>query len=285
MQRHRVDVFITRAYEIVPLAVDAGLPVILEQHEDPSSPQMRAIEDYVHRDDFLGLSTISETLKEGYVSTSGLPESKVFVFPDGVSLDRVRREPLSRSAARDMLSIPKDVFTVAYVGSLFEYKGITSLLDAAAELPNVNFLIIGDRPFGQVEVLRNRYREYTNVMFLGHMPNGQVPAYLDAVDCCVLPNSAKHLSARYTSPLKLFEYMASRRPIIATRIEALDGLLEHERNAYLVPPDSAGDLSRAIETVRISPILASRMASNAFDDVVQLTWDCRAKALCEFYGL
>jgi glycosyltransferase involved in cell wall biosynthesis len=92
----------------------------------------------------------------------------------------------------------------------------------------------------------------------------------------VLPNSARFPQARTTSPLKLFEYMAARRPIVATRIPALAGLLRHGENAWLVAPDSAEALAEGIESVLASPAVGERLAEQAWRDVQHYTWKRRA---------
>ena len=97
-----------------------------------------------------------------------------------------------------------------------------------------------------IERLRERARGCETVRFEGFVANSRVPGYLAAADVLVLPNSGRFPQARTTSPLKLFEYMASRRPIVATRIPALAGLLRHGENAWLVSPDCAESLAEGI---------------------------------------
>jgi len=78
--------------------------------------------------------------------------------------------------------------------------------------------------------------------------------------------------------------MAARRPIVATRIPALAGLLRHAENAWLVTPDSAQALADGIERVLADPGLARRLAERAWRDVQHYTWERRATELLEAAG-
>ena len=85
------------------------------------------------------------------------------------------------------------------------------------------------------------------VHFTGTVPHKAVPFHLAAGNLIALPNSAEQeISARYTSPLKLFEAMASNRPIVASDLTSLREVLTDDKNAVLVPPDDKHALAVAI---------------------------------------
>jgi glycosyltransferase involved in cell wall biosynthesis len=99
------------------------------------------------------------------------------------------------------------------------------------------------------------------------------------MDVLVLPNTATHISARYTSPLKLFEYMAAGRPIVASDLPALREVLTDGENALLVEPGNAAQLADAIGRLLHDPELAQRLAAAAWRDVQAYSWDRRAERL------
>jgi glycosyltransferase involved in cell wall biosynthesis len=95
----------------------------------------------------------------------------------------------------------------------------------------------------------------------------------------VLPNPPSAISREFTSPLKLFEYMASGRPIVASDLPAMREVLRHEHNALLFEPGNAPALTAAIRRIKEDPDLGARMARQAYADVHAYTWDARAAAL------
>src|SRR5690606_28470778 len=94
-----------------------------------------------------------------------------------------------------------------------------------------------------------------------------------------LPNRRTHISDRYTSPLKLFEYMAAGRPIVASDLHALREVLRHDENALLVAPDSPAALAEALRRLIDGRELSRRLAQRARQDAAEYGWDTRALRL------
>ena len=106
--------------------------------------------------------------------------------------------------------------------------------------------------------------------------------FLKTADVLVLPNSAKEaISALYTSPLKLFEYMASRKPIVASNLPSIREVL-NEKNSILVRPDDAwalvGGIKKALEDI----VLSGRISQAAFENAREYTWEKRAAKIIRF---
>src|SRR4029453_3355448 len=98
-------------------------------------------------------------------------------------------------------------------------------------------------------------------------------------DLLVLPNRATSVSASYTSPLKLFEYLAAGRPIVASDLPALREILRDRENAWLVPADDPAALATALDRLARDRGLALRLARAAFDEAAEFSWDRRAARL------
>ena len=88
----------------------------------------------------------------------------------------------------------------------------------------------------------------------------------------------------FTSPLKLFEYMAAARPIVASDLPALREVLRDGENALLVPPEDPVALAVAIRRLQEDPALAERLAGQAARDVRAYTWEERGRRIVEFLG-
>lgn len=220
-----------------------------------------------------GYVTITSALAAELTSTFG-DRRALAVVPDGVRLDPDRRfvaPPLRRPA------------TIAYAGNLYPWKGVEVLLRALAELPDVRGLVIGghraEADLGRLEQLAHGLGLARRVTFTGPVEPPQVAARLDEADVLVLPNTAMAISARYTSPLKLFEYLAAGKPIVASDLPALAEVLRHDRNAWLVTAGDSGALARGIRTVVEDVELGRRLARGAFDAAGDYSWDRRAERL------
>jgi glycosyltransferase involved in cell wall biosynthesis len=95
----------------------------------------------------------------------------------------------------------------------------------------------------------------------------------------VLPNTASAISERYTSPLKLFEYLTLGRPIVASDLPALREILTPGETALLAAPGDPRALATAMSQVAASPELAARLGAAALALAPAYTWDARARRL------
>jgi glycosyltransferase involved in cell wall biosynthesis len=115
--------------------------------------------------------------------------------------------------------------------------------------------------------------------FKGFVTHTLVPEYLLASDVLLMPYSRKCENVEWMSPLKLFEYMTSGCPIVATDLPALRKHLDNGRNALLVQPDDPGALGGGIKTIMNDRIYGSRLAEAARQDVSNYTWYNRAREI------
>ena len=223
-----------------------------------------------------GYVTITEGLASELSERLG-PRAGVVVVPDGVR--RPSGEVTTTAAAARRNSAP----VVAYSGHLYAWKGVDILLDAIARLPGVRGLVIGgherEPDLTRVRSLATRLGIADRMQFTGLVPPSQVAGLLQSADVLVLPNPASAISTRFTSPLKLFEYMAAGRPIVATDLPALREVLRDGETAVLVTPGDAGALAAGIQRVVTDAALAERLAAAARTVVDDYTWDRRAERL------
>ena len=231
------------------------------------------------------LVLINHRLKELYVA-AGVPAERVLVAPDGVDLARFT-VPVDRLEARRRLGLPTEAKIACYTGHLFPWKGVYTLVDAASCLSDVLFLIVGGMTEDRERLLVYiAEQSIENVHLIAHVPPTEVPVFLCAADVLVLPNSAREaISREYTSPLKMFEYMASRAPIVATDLPSAREILRDGENALLVEPDSPGALAKGIRRVLEMPDRGQGLAAQAYHDVTTLTWDQRAASILSFIGI
>ena len=214
--------------------------------------------------------------------------ANVDVIPDGARVDTSRRfdwdgppPPATHAAAH--ANAGRRAPLVTYAGHLYPWKGVETMLGALAAAPGLRGRVIGGHPS---EPDLARVRQFAanlglgeRVEFTGMKAPGEVAALLREADLLVLPNRAMSVSASYTSPLKLFEYLAAGRPIVASDLPALREILRDRENAWLVPPDDPAALAAALEALARDKALAVTLARTAFDDAAAYSWDARAERL------
>ena len=215
---------------------------------------------------------------------AGLPESHLLVAPDGVDPARFQGLP-DRAGARARCSLPAEGPLALYAGQLLPWKGVETLVAAAAFLPGWRIVVLGGAEEDRARLRRfvPRGPEGGEVIFRGPVPPKEVPLFLAAADVLVLPSSGRHaLSARYTSPLKLFEYMAAGVPVVASDLPSTREVLRHEDTALLVRPDDPAALAEALLHVLTRPDRGDRLARNARAEVERYGWKARAAAIRRF---
>lgn len=255
---------------------------LYEAHSIPDHPVRRRTLGRV-LEGAAGVVAITDGLANDLADLYSIPRESIAVVPDAFEPEDFKNVP-DRNTARERLSIGSDAPVIVYTGHLFAWKGIFTLLDAAALAPELHFRIVGGLPEdlaaarAHVESLKLR-----NVILEGHRPPAQIPEFLAAADVVVVPNSGRQpISARHTSPLKLFEAMAAGRALVASDIQSLREVLTHDRNAKLVKADDPAALAGALRALAADRETAARIAAQAKVDVARFTYDARVKTLVSF---
>lgn len=220
-----------------------------------------------------GYVTITAALAQDLAARLG-PRRSVAVVPDGARLTR---------RLTDAEFDPPDGRIVGYSGHLYAWKGVDILLQALALVPHARGLIIGghaeEQDLGRVKALAAKLGLAERVTFTGLVPPGEVAARLRGAAVLALPNPASAISTRFTSPLKLFEYMASGRAIVASDLPSIREVLHNEQNALLVLPGNAAALAAGISRLLDDRSLSSRLARAASEAMPQYSWSRRAERL------
>ncbi len=214
--------------------------------------------------------------------TFGINHDNVFVRVNPVETEKFNLQ-ISKEEARKKLGLPLGARIAVYTGHLYGWKGVDTLARAALQLDSsYKVYFVGGTPH-DTESFAKKFSGETIVM-TGHRQHQEIPLWQKAADVLVLPNTAKEaISLYYTSPMKLFEYMASKRPIIASRIPSITEIV-NDSSALLVEPDNAFVLADAIRSC-FNPATSTqreKMIANAFQAVKDNTWKNRAKEIRKF---
>lgn len=198
---------------------------------------------------------ISSGLKNLY-ERMGARSGNILIAFDAVNIEKFGiRE--SKSDARSILKIDQDKKLAVYAGSLQHWKGTELLTEAAKLLPDVEIRIVSGKP------------------------HKEVPLYLRAADVLVVPNTGKEdISRLYTSPMKLFEYMASGVPIIAADLPSMREIVD-DSTAYFFSPDDYKSLASTIKKVLNDPE-AEEKGRRSMVKVKEYSWQNRAQGVLNF---
>lgn len=223
---------------------------------------------------------------DGYVTiTDGLAHeltrrfgarARVTTVPDGARLPET--SPGSATPG---------VFTIGYAGHLYPWKGVDLVIEAVAALTDTRGLIVGGHPAeadsARLETLVRTLDCESRVTFTGLLPPADARRRLRDAHVLVLPNPRSAISSQFTSPLKLFEYMASGRPIVASDLPSIREVLTDGHNGLLVEPGNPQALTAAIRQLKEDSALGERLARQALEDVREFTWDRRAARLEQLF--
>ena len=216
--------------------------------------------------------TINKTVA-AKLQRAGISPDAISAAPSAVDASLLQFN-LSREQARQQLALDAKAKLAVYIGHLYPEKGVDTVIAATQQIPDCHFLLVG----GTDELIAH-YREHpvANVTIVGRKPHEQVFSYIAAADIVLLPNSARYArSAEDTSPMKLFEYMALRRPIVASRVPAIEEILD-DQSAYFFQPDDPASLAQTIQQALTED--SSAKVAAAWAKVQSYTWDARAKAI------
>jgi glycosyltransferase involved in cell wall biosynthesis len=221
--------------------------------------------------------TITRALADELAARYG-PRHPVFVVPDGATLP----DETSIERARPRLASGAPA-VAGYAGHLYPWKGVDVFVRALALTPQIRGLIVGGHPR---EADRERLESLIDTLGLGDrveitglVPPGDVRRHLCRATMLVLPNTASAISERYTSPLKLFEYLTLGRPIVASDLPALREILAPDETALLVSPGDPRALAAAMTRLAADPALAARLGDAALSLAPSYSWDARARRL------
>jgi len=284
-RRERPDLVYTWLIQSAVMGVIFGLPVVLELHDIPAGRFGQIWYQF-----FLRLGgqkrqlVITQALLEALQAKFGRNLPETVIAPNGVDLDRYAGLP-TPAEARARLGLPA-LPTAACTGHLYEGRGVELFLALAGQMPDVHFLWVGGRP-GDVQRWRiaAESRGLTNVSFPGFVPNADLPLYQAAAEILMMPyqqqvgGSSGEAPVRFFSSMKMYEYMASNRPIISSDLPVIHEVLQAD-SAVFCPPDDLAAWVAAIRRLLDSPQAAAQLAANAREQAGSFSWMGRsARAL------
>lgn len=279
-RKHAEALVLSRELETARLLVRKRRPgVFLEVHRVPGG-KLRRKWLLETAPGLAGVIAISGGVR-GDLIELGVPAGAILVAHDGFEPSRFANLP-DRRTARDQLGLDPERPVVVYTGGLLEWKGVELLVESARALTDVQVVVAGGMA-ADVARIRRLGAGLDNLRIDGFQPPERVALYLAAADLGVVPNRSRPaISSRYTSPLKVFEAMGVGLPLVVSDLPSLREILSHDVDAWLVPPDSAAELTRGIRALLDDPARRARLGAALAERGAEYDWDARARRVLDW---
>ena len=263
------SVIYTRIFLVAFIGIILKRRVILELHTDLNkSWQYMVMTKFLLSSKRFRLVVISEGLRS-FLIKKGLPEREnIYIIRSAANPVNIIRNRQASNQIR-----------LGYIGSFYPGKGLEIVGELAPLMPDYEFNLIG----GTEDEAAKLISVSENMVFHGYVPHQKIVNYIADLDILLLPilsnvqSSGGRNIGEFTSPLKLFEYMSTKIPIVASNIAVIREVLENNVNALLCDENNIPEWKNAIELLRDSN-LSQRLTENAYKDFISnYTYDQRAK--------
>lgn len=191
------------------------------------------------------IAVVSSTLRDDLMNRYGVAKEKIVLTPNAA--DPAAFVPDAAVSLPSSVRVPADSRVVGFVGSFAPWHGVDLLVRAFSRIAKSHdrayLLLVGDGPTrSQVERDVAALGLGDRVGFTGQLPANQLPGVVARFDVAVMPDSND-----YGSPMKIFEYMAMAKPVVAPRYQPILDVLENGESALLFPPRSLEGLAGALQ--------------------------------------
>lgn len=265
-------------FVLLPL-INKKIPYVIELHDDAWNKGLlykMAFRNAVSSNSCLGFVAITEKIKEDFRIEFPTSTKSIVVISDAANVPSVDYVPSYKKKTR---------LNIAYVGSFHQGKGIEVVLPLAEAMPEHNFILIG-KPTSAVTT-NIKEGNYKNIVLKGFLTQADIWKEMMGIDVCLLPNQAdvrtgkKSNIGKYTSPLKMFEYMSYSKPIIASDLSVLREVLD-DKIAVFAAPSNISEWVQAINELS-SPEKRETLGQSAYLRFIEnYTWEKRSERILAF---
>ena len=223
----------------------------------------------------LKLIFITKNLSKYY----NLKKNKSIILDDGVDIENYNFKNRN------------DTFTnsCAYTGSFAKGKGIENIINISKYNQKIFFHLYGD--FANSNYSRNSFKKFKNIKYKGHIKYKNIPKVLSKYNILLLPYSKEVFvrsksieTSKYMSPMKLFDYMASKKIIIASKMLVYNHILNN-KNSILITPENPKLWAKKIDYVLKNLVKFKNLRKNAFFKVKNYTWEKRVNKIIKFANM
>ncbi len=277
------DIVYTRNIYSAFLCSLFSFKTVLELHQDVSDfgkIALRLFTVLIKFKSLIKIVVITKSLKSHLVKKYRIDPEIIHVAPDGADLISENLKPIEKIFLNKRIQ-------VGYTGHLYKGRGINLIQDLAKNCQWADFHLVGGN---KIDILKwkNKSHNIKNITFHGFVPQSEIKRYLISFDILLAPYQLKvsvssntNISTEnWMSPLKVFEYMSARKPIICSDIKVLREVLKNDVNCILCPPDKLECWLDGLNKIKNDKKYSFKIAKNAFTNLVEnYTWNKRAKGI------
>lgn len=211
--------------------------------------------------------TVTPKLKEFLQLNYNLAPDKVSVVENGANIDLFKQ--MNKEDALKKLDLNSAFKYVCFVGHLAAWQGVEYLIKSSpfvlSECPNTKFIIVGDGPkLDELKKLVDTLNISSNYIFTGYVDYEKVPVYINASNICVAPFVIERNDKIGLSALKIYEYLACGKPVVASKIKGIEELLATSNGGISVTPEDVCDLGENIVKLLQDEKLAQKMGTEGY---------------------
>ena len=219
-----------------------------------------------------------------HINANNIKKAKI--LPNGVDLKKFDKA-YDLEILRKKLKINKNIKIVSYIGNLYQGRGIEMIIKLSKHFENLFFLLVGGEK-SDIENYRNLLSEENkNILFTGHILQSDIVKYYKLSDFLIIPYENNFTikgsinAATFSSPIKLFEHLASEKPIIASNIDSINSILKDGQDAILVSEGDFEEYVKKITNLVNDEKLQKKLSENAKKKSLKFSWINRAKGFID----
>jgi glycosyltransferase involved in cell wall biosynthesis len=292
----KYDLVYSRSTQISWFLSIFGIKTILEIHSPPSTKTNFLFKRILKKGKLKFLILINHALKKHILENYKVHKYlEMIIMPDAADDKKINN---IKNKLNQNFEIKKN--SIGYLGHLYQGRGVELIIKLAKEFPKNNFYIVGGT-MQHIQVWKKSLNlNLKNIFFMGFQNQKNCDFLRHKFDYLIAPyrnkvyvhgavsetsgNKSKLETSRWMSPLKLFEYMEAKKPIITTNLPSIKEIFTNEEDAILCDPNNFEQWKNAIFRLNKDANLRRKISTNAYKKFIKnFTWNLRAKNLLSNY--